>query len=457
MHLRQGAGVLLAVFACTPPGKPLSSEPAPTTPLVGDTICLAGVAGLQTLMNPGAMAVEIARFKDLGVKFIRFDLTWSDVETVAGVYNFEWLDAPLQALEAAHTQVIPILDYGNTLYNGRTDGNTSYPTPPAPYAAFAGAVAQRFGTRLGPYEIWNEENVGYRFWLPKEDPVAYAALAEAANASIKQGCPACQVIFGGVYWHAEVLNTSGVDFIQAACAADPALAASLNGFGVHPYALYPPMAPPDAWQAPEAPLTDMVTQAVAASGLTPPPPAWITEVGWPIQQGSVDEPTQASDLVKAYALANRVSARSVCWYNLQDGPNPTAFPPEDAFGLLNYDAAGPATATPKLSYGALKNVSQRLGPTGFSRDRGAELGLTRPGAAALLFRDSAAKRGVTVYWSAGVERGATVHVQLHGPVTARLIDVMGNSSLLSPAKDNTVDVPLDDTARLLVEDAAPVL
>ena len=437
----------LALAACAP-GKPISTEPSPKTPLIGDTICLAGVASRAVLTNPSALAAEIARYKDLGVKMIRYDVTWQSIETTQGVYDLDWLDAPLKALEAANIQSIADLDYGNTLYNNKT--SDKYPTPPAPFAAFAGAVAARFGTQFLAYEIWNEENAGYRFWLPMEDSIAYAQLLDAAAKSITSACPKCQPIFGGVFWLPEAI-TGGVPFIQKAYATVPSLATDLAGIGVHPYSYYPPSDAPDDTTPPEVSLVDMMSQAVAATGSNPP--TWITEVGWPVFVSGPDEPTQAADLVKTYTLANTTGTHSVCWYDLQDRADYMDFPPEGAFGLLRYDPGGPVVGTPKPAYMALKALSQWLGATGYSRDRKTELGMTMPGDAALFFRDAAGKRGATIVWRSVEQRGDTVRIPLHGSVTAHLIDVSGNVSVLTPDSKNGITVPIDLYPRIIIEDA----
>ena len=444
MRWTRVSALLLLVASCHG-GNTLKTEPAPTVPLVGDTLCLAGVAGYGTMTNPSALQAQINRFKELGVKTIRYDLDWMNIEKIEGQYDLDWLEAPLKALEAAGIQSIPILDYGNTLYNGTND--PAFPTPPAKFAAWAAAIAQRFGTRFLAYEIWNEENNGPRFWKPKDDPAAYGALLSAANDSIKAVCPKCQVIFGGVAWHSALI-TGGVPFLRAAFTVDPALRTSIDGVAVHPYQSYPPSTPPDSIKTPEVPLIDMMKQAAAATGTTLP--QWITEVGWPTSSGITDDSSQAAYLIMTYALSNRVGARTVCWYNLQDGPDPTSFPPEQAFGILNYDPAGPAAGTPKPAFLAMQTVSQWLGPAGFSRDRGSELGLAATGEAALFFRDAAGKRGVTVLWN---ENGSSqVRAPLHGNVSVKVVDTTGKAAPFS-VESGGVNVTVGPSPILLIEGA----
>ena len=63
-------------------------------------------------------------------------------------------------------------------------GSPSYypPDSPAPFARFAAALARRYRNQVHLLEVWNEENLGWRFWEPHEDPVAYAALLKATTA-----------------------------------------------------------------------------------------------------------------------------------------------------------------------------------------------------------------------------------------------------------------------------------
>jgi hypothetical protein len=424
--------------ATTPPVHPtnlLTDEPAPQGPPLGETICLAGAARYQTMLDPAAFADEITQYKALGVKRVRYDIDWTDVETVQGQYNVDWIEQPLAMLEAAGMKSIVTLDYGNPLYNSSSNGDTSFPpTTPAPFAAFAAAVAQRYGERLSPYEIWNEENAGYRFWKPKEDPTAYAALLLRAAQSIKEVCPACQVIFGGVFWHAEAIM-GGPKFIQDAYAAQPLLATALSGLGVHPYAYYPPSAPPDSDLSPEVPLVDMIAQAQSATGDAAKPPVWVTEVGWPIQTGSVDDAAQAADLVKAYVLASEVQSQATCWYDLQDGPNADSFPPEQAFGLIYYDPAGPSAGKPKHAYLSMQALTTLLGTTSFSKNRGAECGLSKWGDAALFLRDAAGTRGVTVLWRTDHNYGSTAQIPLHSGTSRSLYDDAGLPLTLTESND----------------------
>lgn len=440
---------LLGSCARAPSVPALLDEPPPAARTLGEAICL--VAGDSTLRTPQRLDAALVHLRALGIAQVRWSLTWALVERVAGVYDLDWLQAPLQKLEAAGVRSIAMLGYGNTLYNGRTDGDADYPsTEPAPFGAFAGAVAARFGTRLSAYELWNEPNAGYRFFKPREDAVRFAGLVDAAQTRIRAQCPACTVLFGGVFWHNEFI-VGGVDFIRAAYAALPSLR-TLDGLAIHPYSYYPPVEPPDSAQAPEVPLGDKLSLAADATLASPRPPVWITEIGWP-QTTALDEASVAAYLVKTFALGAQAESRATCWYDLQDGPHPESFPPEDAFGLLTYDPAGPGgpSARPKRAYLALRTLSSLVGKLGFSRSRRAELGLGGDEENALLFRDSTGQHGVTVYWRGRSPREATLKVALHRGVTTPAVFDLAGQPLTLTREGDAVRVPLSTEPAFLVE------
>jgi len=440
--------------ACSPeaPGGPvLRDAPEPGSP-AGEAACLAGVVRWDTRRDPSRLDAEIRHFKALGVRTVRWGVAWVDVEKQRGTFDLDWVDAPLAALEAAGIATVVLLGYGNPLYSGRSDGDPYWPTEPAPFGAYAREVAARFGTRFAAYEIWNEPNAGYRFFKPVEDAVRFADLTVAAADGIAGACAECRVLFGGVFWHHEVIQ-GGVDFIREAYEARPELRTKMHGLAVHPYSLYPPEAPPDSREAPEIPLDEKVLEAARATGAQPLPETWITEMGWPVWNRT-DGTGQAAHLVKAFALAARAGSRVACWYQLQDGPRAGMFPPEHDFGLLHYDDGGTASARPKAARDAMAAFEREVGPLGYSSDRVSALGLRADGDGALLFRDAAATRAATVLWRTEAADGDAVDVPLHEGMDPTLLDQTGDPLPLE-RQGGRVRVPLSTEPKLLVETRRP--
>jgi len=159
-------------------------------------------------------------------------------------------------------EVIGILDYSNPDYSSRGKfvsqtpvaggippfyvASAQYfpPDNPADFARYARATVQHYARDAVAYEVWNEENEGWRFWPPREDPAAYARLLCATYPQVKAVDPQATVLFGGVFFPgvADQPGTSGPDFLQQAYQADPQLGRCYDAMAYHPYP-YPFTAP----------------------------------------------------------------------------------------------------------------------------------------------------------------------------------------------------------------------
>ena len=157
---------------------------------------------------------------------------------------------------------------------------------------------------------------------------------------------------------------SGPSFVAQSCAKTPGLAASLGTFAMRAYEGYPPSRGPESAVGQEVPLVDKVAtmSGVLAAAGAKPVPIWITEIGWPVtMQVPVD--AQARYTVRAIVLGALAGADRLYLYTLLDGPNPSAFPPEDAFGLCTYsDFSGDAgTPTEKPAFVGVKALLGAVG------------------------------------------------------------------------------------------------
>lgn len=294
----------------------------------------------------------------LGGVMIRRDFTWSEIEPAKGAFDFGAYDALVAQAQAAKVKLLGTLDYGVPWANASSNGDLDYPpTNPQDFADFAGAVAARYAGQVDAWEIWNEPNNGFRFWKPtlSGDPAAYGALLEGAFDSIHAAAPSARVLLGGTVFTPQLIE-GAIPWLEDAYAAHPDLARHFDVAGVHTYAAYPPQSPPELGQLADPPLEDKIEMhawLLAQHGASATP-IWITELGWPVYD-AVDEAAQARFTVRATLIAARAGASGVFWYTLRDGPNPTAFPPEDAFGLLHHDSS------PKPVFGALQTMLGVLG------------------------------------------------------------------------------------------------
>jgi hypothetical protein len=355
------------------------------------------------------------RLYDAGVRAIRLDIPWTEVQPVGGHgrFDFSGLDPEISAIRAAGMKIIGILDYGNPDYSqlGRLAamsplagglppfavGSAQYfpPDNPADFARYAAASVTHYRGDAVAWEVWNEENEGWRFWPPHEDAAAYARLLCATYPAVKSADPGSPVLFGGVFFPAVagLPGTSGPDFVAQAYAADPNVGRCFDALAYHPYA-YP-------FTAPELDLpvrgsvigaADAMRSVLRAHG-DRSKPLWITEVGWPTHDRTygVPELKQAQYVARMEAVTASQGVPALTWYTYGDSPDPTGGANQEAwFGFFRSDG------TRKPAYGALATFTSVFDGARFAADlsrklslpagnlltggRGFALRFTRPGA-----------------------------------------------------------------------------
>ena len=372
-------GVIAAVAALPLAALPRRRLPATKKPLpppdlstVGETFApakatLGDALGIAKILSFDAAtrAAELDRIDALGLHVVRRDFLWANLEPSEGAFDFAAEDAAVDDSRARGLVTIGILAY-NAPWDA-PDGNVGTPPDSQKFAAFAEATARHFAGRVDAWEIWNEPNNGSRFWQPREDGAEYARLLAAAYPAVKRGNPSATVLLGGLIYLYEGIVTDAATFLGDAFTYDPDLGRWFDVLALHPYAHYPPQATPEQDDGHEQPVGQMVSRTRALLDYYgAPKPVWVTELGWPVY-GTVDEAGQGRFDVRAAIEAMAAGAERVCLYTLDDGPNPTAFPPEDAFGHYHHDG------TPKLAATALQaltSIDSTLAITGFVEDSG---------------------------------------------------------------------------------------
>jgi hypothetical protein len=205
-------------------------------------------AGLAFAGSHNTWAAAAAQIASLGVGTVRRDAFWSSVEPSPprrGVHKYRWraTDELVAALAESHLHWYPIVDYATTWA-----GVNGWESPPqasrvGDYAAFAGALARRYGRRgsfwrshprlprvpVEAYEIWNEPNFTH-FWPDQSyAPQRLGAMYLQAQARIKAADPKGRVVLGGL----SAENVS--EFMTRLMAAHPQLHSDLEAVGFHPY------------------------------------------------------------------------------------------------------------------------------------------------------------------------------------------------------------------------------
>ena len=184
-----------------------------------------------------------------GVQLVRYDASWGSGEpsppTANGPgYQFTQLDTLVSELASHDMTWLPIIDYSAPWDESIAGNPFSPPAADAPYAAYAQAIAARYGDRgsfwtanpqlpyrpVQTFEVWNEENTSM-FW-GASDPARYALLYMQTRAAIHAVDPSAQVVVGGLL---EILPGAASQYVQAMFRAQPSLHGNVDGFALHPY------------------------------------------------------------------------------------------------------------------------------------------------------------------------------------------------------------------------------
>ena len=330
------------------------------SPLIGESLCVAGVPRRGALQESAPQHLS-----ELGVKKVRMDILWHKVEKEKGAFDFSSQDSALRPYLDAGFDVLGLLCYGTPWASSATDDDHHFPPDdPEDFANFVKKTIEYFGEEIRNYEIWNEPNAGFRFWKPdlNGDAVAYGALLKAAVTRGRESCPECLFLFGGPFFHSQIVD-GHIPFLNKAQEAHPELSDAYDVMAFHPYPLYPPQAAPEA-PTPENEWTfsEMVhgIKETMSAQQADAKPLWATEFGWPIF-GEVDEEKQAAFLIRGLLQLLSLGTETVCWYDLYEGENPKAFPPEQSFGLLTYgDPEAELPPARKPAFFALSQMGNRF-------------------------------------------------------------------------------------------------
>jgi hypothetical protein len=140
-----------------------------------------------------AIRSSIAMMKMAHVGIVRLDVSWTRVEKVQGVFDFEKLDFIIDELGKQDIRALGILHY-NPDWTGK-QWNEAPDTEL--FLNYVRKTVENFKDRVMYWEIWNEPDAP-EYWLPQDNLKAYSALLKQVYPAIKAIDPSAQVLVGGV-------------------------------------------------------------------------------------------------------------------------------------------------------------------------------------------------------------------------------------------------------------------
>jgi hypothetical protein len=293
-------------------------------------------------LPPSELDPQLAAMEAHGVTMVRSDAAWATIEPAppgpsGHVWQWASTDAWVTQLATYELTWEPIIDY--SVWWAKSCWGFCAPNSDSTYAAFAQAVAARYGAggtfwaqnpKL-PYrpvqilEIWNEENV-LTFHI---SPAVYGPLYAAARTAIHAVDPQAEVIVGGLADDSSTFDASQDYprlYIDQMFTSDPALKGQVDGFALHPYG-----ASATAVEQWAAHFRQGLVQLGEGSA-----PLYLTEFGW--QTGSASAESWRAQQMRALALTLSRSNCGIAMLAPYDWINPLSLNESGDFGLVDRTA-----------------------------------------------------------------------------------------------------------------------
>ena len=259
--------------------------------------------------GPGDFWDRLAELDRLGTEVYRFTLRWDQVarrKPANGrnpddpAYDWEFPDAVIKGLRAYG--IAPVVTIWGTprWANGGRSANW---TPRSKWwlAGFAHAAAERYGTLVNRWVVWNEPNK--RRWLRPTTPGAYVRLLNPSYNAIKAANRRAKVAGGVTGPRGHHAGVSPVDWIRGMRRAG----ARLDAYAHHPYPLRPRQETP--WTG-GCPWCKTITMADLERLIREVQRAWPRKRIWLTEYGYQTNPPDRA-LGVSYALQARYMADAV--------------------------------------------------------------------------------------------------------------------------------------------------
>ncbi len=307
-----------------------SASPFPDNPRIGASF------GVQ-VKHDLTVDDDLARIKEAGFGFVRFDMRWGSVERGRKIYDWTAYDDFFERLDRYGLGAIVILQGGNKIYSGLVDVDPKVfwgliqwaPAPAheddrAAFADFATRAAQRYHRRGVIWEIWNEPDAG-GFWAPGPDPAAYTRLATTACQTMRATVPDVSVIGPALAMLPRPFpprRTFIRNFLQS-----PGLSC-FDAISLHPYR--------DKDQVPESVIEDYATVRAymdkqLPNGESLPP---IVNSEWGYSVTDVSENLQADYVLRSHLSNLLGGGRLSVWYEWRNSRNDQPGDRQAHYGLL---------------------------------------------------------------------------------------------------------------------------
>jgi hypothetical protein len=271
--------------------------------------------------NPSAGSWPAARIGSM--RLWDASLSWPDIETSPGVYDFRRLDQVVAEAHAHRTELTLVLGLTPTFYQPAGGSIASVPTDLNAWNNYVLALVNRYSAAhwgyrgIAAYQVWNEANVK-NYWTGS--PAQMAQLTRITYAAVK-GADRGALVIGPAFANRIAEQTRGIGFFYYYRFPDNRTpvwrymdAISLN---LYPKAYY--------GSKPGTPEKSMQLLAAARSqlrlrGVPDSKPIWNTEINYGLETGgsgassAIGGQRQAAYVLRTYLLNAANGIKRVHWY-----------------------------------------------------------------------------------------------------------------------------------------------
>ena len=179
-----------------------------------ETLRLGANVNLDGL-DPQTQTAQAALLQQAGVRFIRQEFRWNDIERVQGRFDWSTSDRIFALAKQYDLRVLAVLgtspEWARLPSGTVTTTETTSPQQVGDFARFARAFAERYdGKRTDPaamiadqtaivgYQIWDEPNLSIGWGNNLIDPSGYLRLLWAAGDAIRAVNPYARIVLAGL-------------------------------------------------------------------------------------------------------------------------------------------------------------------------------------------------------------------------------------------------------------------
>ncbi len=178
----------------------------------------------------------LAGIRDLGFTWLKQQVRWEEMEPQRGNRRWEDMDRLLIAADQQGVQVLFSV-MGAPSWAREPNADLGVAGPPADnedFAAYLGALARRYCGSLEAIEVWDEQNLHYRWGNLNPSAESYMQMLAAASASIRESCPSIRIFSGAPAQAGDNANLTVDDFTYMQQMLEAGLADHIDGIGAHP-------------------------------------------------------------------------------------------------------------------------------------------------------------------------------------------------------------------------------